>query len=77
MAEDIISMTDMGAVFTVTDKLGIDRELVTVPLEKEDPGGVQILSNGEVEIIVPLTIPLQQWVVTLRDELRNLGIGVE
>jgi hypothetical protein len=68
-------MTDMAVVFTVTDKLGIDRELVSVPLEKEDPGGVQILSSGEIEIVVPLTIPLEQWAVTLGNELRNLGVG--
>ena len=75
MAEDVISMADMGVVFAVTDALGIDRELVSVPLEKEDPGAVRRLSSGEIEIVVPQTVPPEQWVVSLRDGLRDLGFG--
>ena len=47
MAEqsDIITMTDMAAVFDVTDSLSIDRELISVELTKEDPGSVS--ASGE------------------------------
>ena len=75
MADDVISMADMGVVFAVTDALGIDREQISVPLEKEDPGAVRRLSSGEIEIVMPQTVPLEQWVAALRDGLRDLGFG--
>ena len=51
--EDIIGMKDMEAIFSVTDALGIDREQVSVPLGKEDPGQVTCAPSGDVEIVVP------------------------
>ena len=49
MSEDIIGMREMGAIFTVTDEYGVDREEISVPLGKEDPGAVRRLPTGEVE----------------------------
>ena len=82
--EDIIGMEDMRLVFQVTDALGIDREQVRVSLEKEDPGLVRGVGAGEagdvfawtaplVEITVPQTIPLEEWIPVLRSELEALG----
>ena len=73
MADDIIGMADMGVVFAVTDALGIDRELISVPLEKEDPGSVKRLASGEVEIVVPLTVAPDAWVKRLMADLKELG----
>ena len=63
---DIITMTDMAAVFDVTDSLSIDRELISVELTKEDPGSVQQAANGEIEIALPLTPPLAPFMASLR-----------
>ena len=38
MADGIIGMEDMDAIFSVTDSFGIHRESVSVELSKEDPG---------------------------------------
>ncbi len=73
MEDDIIGMREMEAIFSVTDELGIDREIVSVPLGKEDPGSVARLSTGEIEIIVPRTEPVEEWVDTLRETLVSLG----
>ena len=40
MSEQIIGMDDMMAVYEVTDRFGIDRETISVPLEKEGHGNV-------------------------------------
>ena len=77
MEDDTIGMEDMFLIFEVTDALGIDREMVSVPLGKEDPGSVQLLSTGEVEIVVPASIPLEQWTDTLKAELVALGFENE
>ena len=77
MVEGIIGMEDMGLIFEVTDAMGIDRESISVPLGKEDPGVVRLLSNGEIEIVVPESVPTEEWVATLRVELEKLGFEVE
>ena len=73
MADDIIGMDDMMAVYEVTDRFGIDRESISVPLEKEGVGAVSRQFTGEVDITVPLTIPVREWLPTLQDELVRLG----
>ena len=74
MEDDTIGMEDMFLIFEVTDDLGIDREQVSVPLGKEDPGAVRLLDTGEVEIVVPVSVPLKDWTETLRAELVSLGL---
>ena len=73
MDEDIIGMHEMEAVFSVTDALGVDREIVSVPLGKEDPGAVRRLATGEIEIVVPLTVPIEEWLSLLKSGLEDLG----
>ena len=73
MADDIIGMREMIAIFGVTDEYGVDREQISVPLEKEDPGAVRRLATGDVEIVVPLTVPIEEWLDILSSGLTTLG----
>ena len=73
MTEDIIGMDDMAQVFEVTDALEIDREIIRVELTKEDPGSVVKRSDGMIEIVVPLTEPLEAWLLTLKSGLYGWG----
>ncbi len=73
MTDDIIGMQDMMAIYEVTDRFGIDREAISVPLEKAEGGGVSRQSDGGIEVIVPATIPIRQWIPTLEAELERLG----
>lgn len=75
MDEDTIGMDEVMAVFSVTDALGLHRERVSIPLEKADPGAVRRLPTGEVEVVVPRSVPLQAWLPTLRRELLALGFA--
>ena len=77
MVESIIGMQDMGLIFQVTDAMGIDRESISVPLGKEDPGAVRKLPTGEVEIVVPESVPLEDWLATLQAGLEELGYEME
>ena len=67
--EDMISMSDMDLIYQITDDFGIDRETIRVELTKEDPGLVTRTSEGFVEITIPLTIPIANWLQTLRKKL--------
>ena len=73
--EDIISMSDMGLIFEVTDDHGIDRESIRVDLTKEDPGSVRKSEAGMIEITVPLTTSLEDWLPTLDSRLKAVLEG--
>ncbi len=70
---DMLSMADMEAVFSVTDAFGISREAVAVPLDKVDPGSISKGKNGLLEIVVPLTVPIDTFVETLHRRLLEMG----
>ena len=72
MPNDIITMDDMEGVFSITDAFGISREAVSVPLGKEDPGSVTKV-KGVIEIIIPKTTPLEDFLPVLDRTLRDLG----
>ena len=73
MAEDLITMEDMAAIFEVTDALGIHRESVRVELNKEDPGSIQKVADGMVEITLPANESVQVFCRKLRIDLDPMG----
>jgi hypothetical protein len=70
-----IGMKEMEAIFEVTDPLGIHREAITVPLRRKDPGEVRAGAGGQIQIIVPESVGIEEWIPTLRAELEKLGYG--
>ena len=75
--DEIITMEDMAAVYDVTDDLGIDRESINVELAREDPGSwgkgeSGMMKREVIEITLPLTTPLQEWLPTLKTGLEEL-----
>ncbi|MBT99354.1 MAG: hypothetical protein CL902_12125 [Dehalococcoidia bacterium] len=73
MAEDLIGMEDMSAIFEVTDALGIHRESVRVELTKEDPGSIQRVADGMVEITLPVNESAEIFCRKLRIDLEAMG----
>ena len=73
MADDIIGMDDMIAIYEVTDLFGIDRESISVPLEKDGEGAATRAADGAVEIVAPATSSTRDWLPELRRELERLG----
>ena len=73
MAEELIGMDDMAAIFEVTDALGIHRESVRVELTKEDPGSIQRVADGMVEITLPVNESAEVFCRKLRIDLEAMG----
>ena len=73
MAEELIGMDDMEAIFGVTDALGIHRESVRVELTKEDPGSIQKVGGGIVEITLPINESAEVFCRKLRIDLEAMG----
>jgi hypothetical protein len=77
MPDEIIGMDDMMAIYEVTDRFGIDRESIGVPLEKEGSGAVHLQADGGVEIVVPAADSTREWLPTLEHELLRLGFELD
>ena len=77
MADDVIGMDDMEGVFSVTDSFGISRELISVALEKSDPGSVLAGKSGVLEIVLPRTRELEAFLNDLWRQLEDLGYQAE
>ena len=73
MTDDIISMDDMMALYEVTDRYGIDREQISVPLEKSGAGSLSLQPSGAVEITIPADVPTRDWLPDLEEDLRSKG----
>jgi hypothetical protein len=73
MADEVIGMDDMAAVFAVTDSLGIHRESVSVELSKEDPGSLERRDTGKVEITLPATESVESFCLRVRTQLEAMG----
>jgi len=56
-----VTLTEIQAVFAVTDALGISREALVIPLSPGRPGRVRRLPNGKLEIVLDKDTPLAEW----------------
>lgn len=61
----VIRLPEIEEIFTVLDRRGISREAVVIPLTKRDPGGVRILANEKLEIVVPESRAVADWLPEL------------
>jgi hypothetical protein len=68
----VVGMKEINAVFEVTDRLGISREWIEIPLGPESPGTVKKLPNGKYEIIVDAEVPIEQWVSVMEAEIKKM-----
>ena len=76
MTGEIIGMEDMMAIYEVTDRFEIDRETISVPLEKAGDGSVTANEDGSIEIVAPTTMPIRDWQSTLVDGIQGLGFSL-
>ena len=67
----MIGSQDMDLILSVTDRLGIHRGSVKLMLSKEDPGSIVRTDSGTIEITVPETGPIQEFIQHL--EARACG----
>lgn len=68
---EAVTLKEIEKVFSVTDAMGIHREAVVIPLEPGSPGRVRKLSNEKIEIIVDAHVPIDDWLKSLPDLIRQ------
>ena len=68
-----VTMREIEAVFAVTDRLGISREALVIPLRPCAPGRVRRMPNGRIEIVADAT-DFPGFVESLEEALRSAGL---
>ena len=71
MLLEVVSFQLISRILDVTDRLGLNREWVEIPLSPESPGQVRKLPNGKLEIIVDADQPFEDWLGTLEQQIRR------
>ena len=69
---DAVTMREITRIFEVTDRMGIHRESVVIPLAPRHPGRVRKMPNGKLEIVVESEGSFDEWVAGLEAEIRKL-----
>jgi hypothetical protein len=67
-----VQLAQIERIFEILDRLSISREAVRIPLRPQGAGGVKRLSNGKLEITVPVDIPFEQWYASLESTIKQL-----
>lgn len=58
---NMVSFKQITQILELTDRLGLNREGVEIPLSSETPGVVRKLPNGKLEIVVDADQPFEEW----------------
>jgi hypothetical protein len=70
---DAVGMEEINKIFAVTDRMGINRESLVIPLGT-GKGRVRKLPSGKLEIIVDAETPTDEWLEGL-PELINAALN--
>jgi hypothetical protein len=71
---EAVTLREIEKIFEVTDRLGIHREQLVIPLAPRHPGRVRRMPTGKIEIVVESEGRFEEWVGGLEAELRRAGV---
>ena len=66
-----VTLVEIRRIFEITDRLGVHREQVVIPLAPRHPGRVRKMPNGSVEIVVDSEADFEAWLEGLEAEVRK------
>jgi hypothetical protein len=66
-----VTIREIERIFEVTDRLGIHREAIVIPLGPRHPGRVRRMPNGKLEIVVE-SEDFDGWLARLESELNTV-----
>lgn len=69
---EAVTMREILRIFEVTDRLGIHRESVVIPLAPRHPGRVRKMPNGKIEIVVDSAEDFEVWLAGLEPQLSRV-----
>jgi hypothetical protein len=69
---DAVGIAEIEKIFEVTDRMGIHREELVIPLLPRHPGRVRRMPNGKLEIVVDSQADFDSWASGLEAEIRKV-----
>jgi hypothetical protein len=70
---EAVTLREIQRIFEITDRLGIHREQLVIPLGPRHPGRVRRMPGGKIEIVVEKDDEFEAWLPTLEEEIRKLA----
>jgi hypothetical protein len=70
---EAVTIREIERIFEVTDRLGIHRESLVIPLRPLPGGRLRRLAGGKLEIVVDAQADFAAWLVELESGLRKLS----
>jgi len=61
-----VTLREIERVFEILDDLGVSREAVVIPLRPAHPGGVRLLPDQRLEIVLDSQAPLDDSLARVR-----------
>ena len=68
---EAVTLREIQRIFEITDRLGIHREQLVIPLAPRHPGRVRRMPSGKIEIVVEKDGDLEAWLPALEEEIRK------
>lgn len=69
---EAVTIREIERIFEVTDRMGIHRESLVIPLAPRHPGRVRRMPGGKIEVVVESEGDFEEWVAGLEAEIRKL-----
>jgi len=66
-----VTLREIERIFEVTDRIGIHRESLVIPLAPRHPGRVRRMPNGKIEIVVESEADFEGWLNGLEAAIRD------
>ena len=70
-----VTIREIEAIFAVTDRMGLSREELVIPLRPRHPGRVRRRPNGKLELVVDAEADVPEQVAGLEDRIRKAMDG--
>ena len=67
-----VTIREIEAIFLVTDRMELSRELLVIPLMPRSPGRIRRMPNGKIEIVVDSQKDFAEQVAGLESEIRKV-----
>ena len=71
MDERAVTLQEIHRIFEITDRLGIHRESLVIPLGRRSPGRARRTPGGKLEILVDAA-DFEGWLGRLEAEIRRV-----
>ena len=68
-----VTIREIEMIFEVTDRMGIHRERLVIPLAPRHPGRIRAMPGGKIEIVLDSEADLDPWLAGLEEEIRKVA----